>query len=443
MQRRATIWILGAFHTSPSFGIEAIAGLIPIKLHLQKLSGRLQLRAHSLLHNHILRSLLETNQSFNIITYWLLLNNLTSKQQLKIKGPVVDMDNRFNKVFPSFDLFNKEFTLGHHLIDVFSNCFSFHTPNKQSDTNLKVHIQFLNNIALNSSLEPSVALVVSDASIKNHIATSIAHIHVHNKQVIKIIHQVVNITSTEAELFAIRCGINQATNLQDIRKIVIITDSIHSAKKIFDYLSHPFQVHTASISNELRKFFSININNTVKFWECTSRCNWSLYKAVDRETKKFCPIPSLPWKLSWDFSKKRGCNDLVNRWKMTFQASEDKGHNFLDLLDDNNNSLEPTYSKDRTWLKYFGHSNLLCVRALRAIVNHAPIGEYCLRFFPQEEFKCPCGTYPIETRQHILHECKRYNKYWNLRRDMIGHFTLFLVYNSNAFLFSESITWSS
>jgi len=83
---------------------------------------------------------------------------------------------------------------------------------------------------------------------------------------------------------------------------------------------------------------------------------------------------------------------------MTFQASEDKGCNFLDLLDDNNNPLEPTYSKGKTWLKYFGHSNLLCARASRANVNHAPIGEYHLRLFPQEEFKCPCSTYPIKTR---------------------------------------------
>jgi len=48
MQRRAAIWILGAFKTSPTFGIEAIVGLIPINLYLQKLSGRSQLRAHSL-----------------------------------------------------------------------------------------------------------------------------------------------------------------------------------------------------------------------------------------------------------------------------------------------------------------------------------------------------------------------------------------------------------
>jgi len=35
MQRRVAIWILGAFKTSLHEGIEAIAGLIPIKLHLQ------------------------------------------------------------------------------------------------------------------------------------------------------------------------------------------------------------------------------------------------------------------------------------------------------------------------------------------------------------------------------------------------------------------------
>jgi len=34
LQRRAATWILGAFKTSPLYGIEAITGLIPIHLHL-------------------------------------------------------------------------------------------------------------------------------------------------------------------------------------------------------------------------------------------------------------------------------------------------------------------------------------------------------------------------------------------------------------------------
>jgi len=90
------------------------------------------------------------------------------------------------------------------------------------------------------------------------------------------------------------------------------------------------------------------------------------------------------------------------RWKMTFQASDKKGYQFLELLNDNNKHLEPIYSKGGSWLKYFRHSILLCMRATKAIVNHTSIGEYWLRFFPQEEFKCLCGTYPIETRHHVL-----------------------------------------
>ena len=67
MQRWAMIWILGAFKTSPSFGVEAIAGLIPIKLHLQKLGERSQLQAYKLPYNHFLCSLIDSdpNQTTN------------------------------------------------------------------------------------------------------------------------------------------------------------------------------------------------------------------------------------------------------------------------------------------------------------------------------------------------------------------------------------------
>ena len=112
IQRRATIWILGAFYTSPAFGIEAIIELIPIHLHLQKLSERLQLRAHLISYNYILRLLLELRQSVSNISHWLLLDLLISNQCLKIKGLIVDMDNRFNEVFSLFDPFNKEFYPG-------------------------------------------------------------------------------------------------------------------------------------------------------------------------------------------------------------------------------------------------------------------------------------------------------------------------------------------
>ena len=69
------------------------------------------------------------------------------------------------------------------------------------------------------------------------------------------------------------------------------------------------------------------------------------------------------------------------------------------------------YSKGRMWLKYFSHSDLLCTRATRTIVNHIPISEYQLRFFLHKDFKYPCSSYPIKTRCYILYEYKRYNNY--------------------------------
>jgi len=138
----------------------------------------------------------------------LLLDALTPNQHLKIKEPIVNMDNRFNEVFLSFDPFNKEFAPESWLIDIFSSQSSFHLSTKQSNNNFKTYICLLNNIALKSSSNPTYTLIVSDTSIKNHVATSILHIHIHNKPIIKTLHHAVNVTAIEAKLFTIRYGIN-------------------------------------------------------------------------------------------------------------------------------------------------------------------------------------------------------------------------------------------
>lgn len=83
---------------------------------------------------------------------------------------------------------------------------------------------------------------------------------------------------------------------------------------------------------------------------------------------------------------------------MTFQVSDLRGKHFLNLVDSDNNIIELSYINDGPWIKYIGHSNLLYTRALRAIMNHAPTGEYRLMFFPKEEFNCLCGLYLIESR---------------------------------------------
>ena len=118
-----------------------------------------------------------------------------------------------------------------------------------------------------------------------------------DKPIVKMVYHVVNITSTEAKFFAIRCSINQATNLLEISKIIIITNSIHIARLIFDSSVHFSQVYLIAISKELRKFFITNNDNSIEFWEYPSCCNWLLFKSINRDTKQFCQTPLLSCKL--------------------------------------------------------------------------------------------------------------------------------------------------
>jgi len=148
IQRRVVIWILDAFQISPFFGIEAIAGLIPIHLHICKLSERAQLRAYLLLDNYILRSLLESKPSLNINPYCFSLDSLTSCQLLIIKGSVINMDNRLNEIFPAFNLLNKEFSSGSRIVNSFSNHFSFYLFKRCSDKTFKSQLQQLDDLTI-------------------------------------------------------------------------------------------------------------------------------------------------------------------------------------------------------------------------------------------------------------------------------------------------------
>jgi len=93
-------------------GIEAISGLILIYLHLKKLYDRFLLRGLSLSSNHIITSILSTNGLYKHTPHNIFIDNLTSKQRLHLNFPLIDMDNRHNKLFLSFLAFDEEFNPG-------------------------------------------------------------------------------------------------------------------------------------------------------------------------------------------------------------------------------------------------------------------------------------------------------------------------------------------
>jgi len=184
------------------------------------------------------------------------LSTLTDHQRSLVKGHLVDSNNKSYEIFPSFSPLYLEFSLDSRIIDNLSDHFSFNLSNKEK--NNKIRLQQLDNIVLESSSSLFTAIVVMNASIKNDIATFILHMHLANHSLTKTVHHVAFITNTEAKLFMIRCGINQAYIKENMSKIIVVTDSIYVTKMIFDIVSHPYQSHTVAILSELHRFFASN-----------------------------------------------------------------------------------------------------------------------------------------------------------------------------------------
>jgi len=135
--------------------------------------------------------------------------------------------NCLNGIFPSFDSLNCEFSPGSGLVDLFSSKFSFHQANCKDKRSKATHLCKLNNTVLNVLSSSNSAIVVSDTSIRNNIATFIAHIYSYTNHVKKTLYHAVGNTFYKAKLFAIRCGINQAVQIPRVSHIIVITNSIH------------------------------------------------------------------------------------------------------------------------------------------------------------------------------------------------------------------------
>ena len=66
----------------------------------------------------------------------------------------------------------------------------------------------------------------------------------------KTIYYTVNVKITKAELFAIRCKINQAINIPEVFHIIVITDAIHLAKHIFDSSILSIMINSNSLRSQ-------------------------------------------------------------------------------------------------------------------------------------------------------------------------------------------------
>ena len=84
-------------------------------------------------------------------------------------------------------------------------------------------------------------------------------------------------------------------------------------------------------------------------------------------------------------------------------------------------------------------------RYCRAVLNHAPLGSFRQRFFPERQTNCPkCEV--LQDREHVLVKCRRYRRWWNChgefeflqRLSAYRDFNSFISANESAFTFDDA-----
>ena len=124
-------------------------------------------------------------------------------------------------------------------------------------------------------------------------------------------------TAPDAELFTIRLGIAKATSMA-IEHIILITDSLGSARQAVDPSVHPGQAHSLAVCSILRLFFSQGYSYRIDFWDCPSKAEWFLHQLVHNDVTN-TRVAARPHSVtSIDFLYSKSIISCLDTWRTLF-----------------------------------------------------------------------------------------------------------------------------
>ena len=185
----------------------------------------------------------------------------------------------FLNLIERFDSLYPEICPGYRLLDNFPDHISFHPCDRSNGCTCKLQFDALDRLCYEASSNPLTLVVATDASVippRNMQAVSVAYFWRLGEQVLSSKAPAGRATALDAELFAIQLGVVKATSF-DIKCIIIITDSLTAARRTVDASVHSGQVHSLTIVQALRGFFTNHPDRSIHFWNCPSKAQWSLH----------------------------------------------------------------------------------------------------------------------------------------------------------------------
>jgi len=180
-------------------------------------------------------------------------------------------------------------------------------------------------------------------------------------------------TALDAELFTIQLGVVKATFF-DIKRIVIITDSLTAARRAVDASVHLGQAHSLAIVQALRGFFTNHPDCSIHFWDCPSKAQWSFHFLVYEDTTSTKIAAGRHPATSLDALRSKSAAACLDAWRTSFACLSSQGCHFFPLKGGIKNLLQPSYAKDGAGFHLLASQSPYVLGQLELSLTMLPLG---------------------------------------------------------------------
>ena len=247
-------------------------------------------------------------------------------------------------------------------------------------------------------------------------------------------------TSYDAEMIAGGMGLSFATK-QLCDTIHIVADNESALKTLLDPGMHGQQLVSVIACKSVREWLTKDACRRIEFHWCPSHEGIEWNELVDADAKRAADLPLERDECSLAHARHLITVQMKADWREEYRSSPAyRGKHFMRLK-----AFESPSHTSCAAIKTYGESSAAMARFCRAVLNHAPLGSYRKRFFPEEATDCPvCGV--LQDRAHVLLKCPKYRRWWNCRGEFeflqrvsaYRDLNTFLTANESAFTFADA-----
>ena len=221
-----------------------------------------------------------------------------------------------------------------------------------------------------------------------------------------------------ALMMAATQAVEYSNNHNEIQHIHFFSDSTAAVSSIFDPKPQSGQHYSHTFHVKIRAFLDTNPDATVTINWCPAHQNIAGNEKADERAREATNLArTSPVGVTWSNAMRRARNAPLKLWLREWDKRPMEGRYAI------SNRIRPSLKTTLRFRKLDDEREIFG-RMVQCRSGHAYTGEFRQQFAPGEPTACPCNNDTLETREHIIIHCQRYERHRDILREAYQELSL-------------------